>query len=41
MLDVELKIYRKIDPDTGIMVNVRYEVVDVIDHVPRGTQMSF
>lgn len=41
MLDAVLKIYRRIDPDSGIMVNTKYEVVEVIGHIPRGTQTSF
>lgn len=41
VLNVLLKIYRKIDPDSGITMNNRYEVVEVLTHIPRGTQASF
>lgn len=41
MLNVLLKIYRKIDPDSGIMINTKYEVIEVLKHVPRGSQASF
>jgi hypothetical protein len=41
VLNAQLKIYRRIDPDSGIMVNIKYEVIQVIEHVARGTQTSF
>jgi hypothetical protein len=41
VLNVLLKIYRKTDTDSGITMNSRYEVVEVLDHEPRGTQASF
>lgn len=41
MLSVVLKIYRKADPDSGILINSKYEVVEVSGHIPRGVQTSF
>lgn len=41
VLNVLLKVYRKIDPDSGIIMNSRYEVIEVLGHMPRGTQSSF
>lgn len=41
VLNAKLKIYRKIDPDSGIMVNIKYEVIEVSEHIARGTQTSF
>ncbi|KAA2283706.1 hypothetical protein F0415_12165 [Arenimonas fontis] len=41
VLKAVLKIYRKVDPDTRIVMNTRYEVVEVIEHIPRYSQMSF
>lgn len=41
MLSVVLKVYRRLDPDSGIMINTKYEVVEVRGHIPRGVQASF
>ncbi|WNH48301.1 hypothetical protein PDM28_16780 [Stenotrophomonas aracearum] len=41
MLRVVLKIYRKTDPESGIHVNTKYEVVEVQNHIPREVQGSF
>lgn len=40
VLNVLLKVYRKVDPDSGIIMNSRYEVIEVLGHMPRGTQAS-
>lgn len=34
-LEVELRIVQERKPDSGIFVNVRYEIVEVYDHIPR------
>lgn len=34
-LEVALRVVQERRPDTGIYVNVRYEVVEVLRHVPR------
>lgn len=34
-LDVALRIVQERNPDSGIYVNVRYEIVEVLNHVPR------
>lgn len=36
-----LRIHRKIDSDSGIQMNTRYEVIEVLEHIPRGRQASF
>lgn len=41
VLNVLLKVYRKIDSDSGIIMNSRYEVIEVLGHMPRGTQATF
>jgi hypothetical protein len=40
-LHVALRIVQEKNPDTGIFVNVRYEIAEVYDHVPRVKQSSF
>ncbi len=37
-LEVALRILQEKDPDTGIYVNARYEVIEVYSHVPRHKQ---
>jgi len=39
-LEVKLKIYQVKDPDTGIFTNQKYEVIEVMDHIPRMRQMT-
>lgn len=39
-IEVKLKIYQSRDEDTGIFTNTRYEVVEVIRHVPRMKQVA-
>lgn len=41
VLNAALKIHRRSDPDSGIMINTKYEVVQVYGHIPRSTQTSF
>jgi len=41
VLHAALKIHRRVDPDSGIMINTKYEVVQVYEHIPRQTQNSF
>lgn len=41
VLHAALKIHRRPDPDSGIMINTKYEVVQVYSHEPRQTQSSF
>ena len=40
-LEVALRIVQEKSPDTGIFVNVRYEVIEVYSHVPRVKQAGF
>ena len=40
-LVVDLRIIQKEDPDTGILMNQRYEVVKVKEHKPRLNQRKF
>lgn len=40
-LHVALRIIQEKNKDTGIYVNVRYEIVEVYDHVPRLKQTGF
>lgn len=40
VLVAKLKIYQSRDKDTGIYTNSRYEVVEIIRHVPRLTQQD-
>ena len=40
-LVVELRIIQKEDPDTGILINQRYEVIKVKEHKPRLNQRKF
>lgn len=37
-LEVALRIVQEKKPDSGIYVNVRYEIVEVFQHLPRLTQ---
>ena len=39
-MEVKLKIYQSRDDDTGIFTNTRYEVIEVIRHVPRMKQIA-
>ena len=39
-IEVSLKIYQTRDQDTGIFTNNRYEVVEVIRHIPRMKQVA-
>lgn len=39
-LEVALRIVQERNPDSGIFVNVRYEIVEVYDHVPRLKQAA-
>lgn len=39
-IEVKLKIYQLRDQDTGIFTNQRYEVVEVLRHIPRMKQVS-
>lgn len=39
-LEVKLKIYQSKDEDTGIYTNDKYEVVEVINHIPHITQVE-
>lgn len=39
-LEVALRIIQEKSPDTGIFVNIRYEVLEVLGHVPRVKQVS-
>ena len=39
-LEVKLKIYQVKDPDTGIYTNQKYEVVEVVRHIPRMRQVD-
>lgn len=39
-LEVALRIVQERKPDSGIFVNVRYEIVEVYDHVPRLKQAA-
>jgi len=43
MLKVRLKMVQRCDPDTGIWINDTngYEVLEVIDHLPRATQTAY
>jgi hypothetical protein len=38
VLKVALKIYRQPDPDSGITINTKYEIVQVYEHLPRQKQ---
>ena len=40
-LEVALRVTQEKNPDTGIFVNVRYEVLEVYGHVPRVKQTAF
>ena len=40
-LRVALRIVQRQDPDTGIFINERYEVIEVHEHLPRMLQKSF
>lgn len=37
-LEVRLKVRQRRDPDTGIFMNDGYEVLEVLDHIPRAEQ---
>lgn len=39
-LEVSLKIYQSRDQDTGIFTNQRYEIIEVLRHIPRMRQVS-
>ncbi len=39
-LEVKLRVYQRKDPDTGIFTNERYEVIEVIKHLPRLRQLG-
>lgn len=39
-IEVKLKIYQSRDEDTGIFTNNRYEVIEVIRHIPRMKQTT-
>lgn len=39
-LEVALRIIQERKPDSGIFVNVRYEIIEVYDHVPRLKQTT-
>ena len=39
-LEVALKIIQEKNPDSGIFVNKRYEIIEVFDHVPRLKQTA-
>lgn len=39
-IEVKLKIYQLRDQDTGIFTNQRYEVVEVLRHIPRMKQIA-
>lgn len=39
-LEVKLKIYQVKDPDTGIFTNQKFEVVEVLKHIPRMKQVD-
>lgn len=41
VLHAALKIHRRVDPDSGIMINTKYEIVQIYQHIPRHTQSSF
>lgn len=40
-IEVQLKIYQTRDKDVGIFTNNRYEVIQVIRHIPRFKQQTF
>lgn len=40
-LRVDLRIIQRQDPDTGIFINERYEVIEVHEHLPRMQQKGF
>jgi len=40
-LEVDLKITQRRDPDTGIYTNTSYEIIKVVDHIPRMEQQTF
>lgn len=39
-IEVKLKIYQVRDEDVGIFTNSRYEVIEVIQHIPRMKQAN-
>jgi len=39
-LEVALQIVQEKNPDSGIFVNVRYEIIEVFDHIPRLKQAN-
>ena len=39
-LEAKVKIYQKRDDDTGIYTNDKYEVIEVLKHLPRPRQTS-
>ena len=39
-IEVKLKIYQTRDEDIGIFTNVRYEIIEVIQHIPRMKQTN-
>lgn len=40
-LNVKMKIHQKRDTSTGIYTNERYEIEEVLNHIPRAMQKSF
>lgn len=38
-LSVKLKIYQVLDEDTGIYTNEKYEIIEVLDHIPSPKQI--
>lgn len=40
-LEVKMKIYQQKDKNTGIFTNKRYEVIEVMKHIPKPRQQSF
>lgn len=40
VLQVKMKIFQSKDADTGIFLNTRYEIIEVVKHIPRMEQVS-
>lgn len=40
-LNVKMKIYQERDACTGIYTNERYEIIEVLNHIPRARQRCF
>lgn len=38
VLNVMLKVYRRMDPDSGIVINTKYEIIQVLSHIPRSSR---